>query len=170
MSPIEIAGLTTFILVLFLGLFSIIFGLPGTVLILLDVIAYGAVTRFETIGFKIIFVLLLLAAAAEALEFLVGMSVASQFGLSVKGFWASIVGSVVGAAMLTPFFFGLGTVSGLFIGGFAGAFLVELLRQVRLKPAFRAGCGAIAGRVAGTVAKGTLAVVMIVITLTNIYS
>jgi uncharacterized protein len=170
LSPIEIAGLTVFIMVLFLGLFSIIFGLPGTILILLDTIVYGAVTRFETIGLKIIIALLLLAATAEALEFFLGMTVALRFGLSVKAFWASIIGGMIGAASMTPFFFGLGTLLGVFIGGFAGVFLVELMRQGRLKPAFRASYGAVIGRVAGTLAKGFMAVVMVIITLTSIYS
>jgi uncharacterized protein YqgC (DUF456 family) len=170
LSPIEIAGLTVFIMVLFLGLFSIIFGLPGTMLILLDVIVYGAVTRFETIGLKVIIALLILAAAAEALEFFLGMTVALRFGLSIQAFWASIIGGILGAAFMTPFFFGLGAILGVFIGGFAGVFLVELIRQGRLKPAFRASYGAVIGRVAGTLAKGFMAVVMVIITLTSIYS
>jgi len=170
LSPIEIAGLTTFIVVLFLGLFSIIFGLPGTVIILFDAIIYGIMTRFDTIGLKVILILLLLAAAAEALEFFLGMTVALRFGLSIKGFWASVLGGLLGAMIMTPFFLGLGAVVGSFIGGFTGVFLVELIRQGRLKPAFRASYGAVIGRVTGTLAKGFLAVVMIVITLTSIYS
>ena len=170
MSPIETAGLTLFIVVLFLGLFSIIFGLPGVIIILLDVIVYSIATRFDTIGFKVIMVLLLLATAAEALEFFLGMTIALRFGLSMKGFWASIIGGIMGAMAMTPFFFGLGAVLGAFVGGFTGVFLVELIRQGHLKPAFRASYGAVIGRVAGTLAKGFLAVVMVVITLTSIYS
>lgn len=128
------------------------------------------VTAFEIIGFKVLLALVLLAAAAEALEFFLGMTVALQFGLSIKGLWASIIGGVLGAAVMTPFFFGLGAVLGSFIGGFMGVLFIELIRQGHLKPAFRAGYGAVIGRIAGTLTKGFLAVVMIVITLTNIYS
>jgi uncharacterized protein len=170
LSPIETAGLTLFIVVLFLGLFSIIFGLPGAIIILLDVVVYSIVTRFDTIGLKVLLVLLLLAAAAEALEFFLGMTIALRFGLSMKGLWASIIGGIVGAMAMTPFFFGLGAALGAFIGGFAGVFLVELIRQGHLKPAFRAGYGAVMGRVVGTLAKGVLATVMVIITLTSIYS
>lgn len=170
MPAIEIAGLTIFILVLFLGLFSIIFGLPGTIVILLDVIAYGIITGFETIGLKVILALLVLAAAAEALEFLLGMSAALRFGISMKGLGASIGGGIIGAMAMTPFLFGLGAVFGTFLGGFTGVFLVEILRQGRLKPAFRASYGSIVGRVAGTLTKGFLALVMVIITLTNMYS
>ncbi|MDD5168108.1 MAG: DUF456 domain-containing protein [Syntrophales bacterium] len=170
MSPIEVAGLTVFIMVLFLGLFSIVFGLPGTLVILLDVLIYSAVTCFDTIGLKVIVVLILLAAAAEALEFFVGMSVAARFGLSAKGFWASIVGGIIGASLMTPMLLGLGTVLGLFMGGLAGVLVAELIRQGHLKPAFRAGYGAILGRLAGTLVKGILGVVMVIVTLTSIYS
>jgi uncharacterized protein len=170
LSLVEVAGLTIFIGVMFLGLFSIIFGLPGAIVILLDAVIYSAMTRFEVIGFKVLVVLFLLAVAAEILEFFLGMAVSLQFGLSVKGFWASIVGGILGALAMTPLFLGLGAVLGTFIGGVAGVLLVELLRQGRLKPAFRATYGAIIGRVAGTFAKGVLAVIMIIVTLTNIYS
>jgi uncharacterized protein YqgC (DUF456 family) len=98
------------------------------------------------------------------------MSVALQFGLSVKGFWASIFGSVIGATLLTPFFLGFGAIAGAFLGGFAGVFTVEMIRQRQMKPAFRAGYGMILGRIAGICTKGTLAFVMVVISLTTIYS
>jgi uncharacterized protein len=170
LSAIESAGLTLFILVLFLGLFSIIFGLPGTIVILVDVIAYGMITGFDMIGLKVILALLALATAAEILEFLLGMSTALRFGLSMRSLGASIVGGIAGAVVMTPIFFGLGAVLGAFIGGFTGVLLVELIRQGHLKPAFRAGFRAMSARVAGTLAKGFLALVMVVITLTNIYS
>lgn len=170
MSPIEAAGLTLFILVLFAGLFSIVFGLPGTLVILLDVLIYGAATRFDAIGLKLLIVLVLLTAAAEALEFFMGMTAAVQFGLSFRSLWASIIGGITGAAMMTPLFLGLGTVMGIFIGGFAGVFIVELVRQGRMKPTFRASSRAILGRVAGTMVKGFLGVVMVVVTLASIYS
>jgi len=170
LSAIATAGLTLFMLVLFLGLFSIIFGLPGTIVILIDVIAYGVITGFAMIGLKVILALLALAAAAEILEFLLGMSTALRFDLSMRSLGASIIGGIAGAVVMTPIFYGLGAVMGSFIGGLAGVLLVELIRQGRLKPAFRAGFQTISARVAGTLAKGCLALIMIVITLTNIYS
>jgi uncharacterized protein YqgC (DUF456 family) len=170
LSPLEIIGVSLFIIVLFLGLFSIIFGLPGTILIAADVIIYAIVTGFHPIGWKVILIMIVLAVLAEALEFFIGMSVALQFGLSVKGFWASIFGSVIGATLLTPFFLGFGAIAGAFLGGFAGVFTVEMIRQRQMKPAFRAGYGMILGRIAGICTKGTLAFVMVVISLTTIYS
>ena len=37
-TPLEIGGVTLFILVLLFGAFSILFGLPGTVIILIDAV------------------------------------------------------------------------------------------------------------------------------------
>ncbi len=162
--------MSLFIIVLFLGFFSIIFGLPGTILIAADVVVYALVTGFHTIGWKVIVIMIVLAILAETLEFFIGMSVALQFGLSVKGFWASIAGSMIGATLLTPFFLGFGAIAGAFLGGFAGVFTVEMIRQQQMKPAFRAGYGMILGRIAGICVKGTLAFTMVGISLTAIYS
>ncbi|MBN2439166.1 MAG: DUF456 domain-containing protein [Deltaproteobacteria bacterium] len=162
--------MTLFILVLLFGTFSILFGLPGTVIILIDAAMYAAVTGFEKIGFKILVTLLILSILAELADFAVGMGGAVKFGASRKAFWASVVGGLIGAALMTPFLLGLGAVAGAFLGGFAGILIVELLRQKRLKPAIRAVWGAILGRAAGICVKGVFALIMVVITLTSVYN
>lgn len=170
MSPLEVLGLSVFILVMFLGLFSVIFGLPGTIVIAAAIIIYAAVTGFAVIGWKLILFIIALSALAEALEFFIGMSVAVQFGLTMKGFWASLAGSMIGAAILTPFFLGFGAIAGAFLGGFAGVVIVEMIRQQRMKAAFRAGLGVILGRIAGVCVKGSLGFTMIVLALNAVYS
>jgi len=170
LSPLDIAGLTIFILVLFLGLFSIIFGLPGTVAIFIDVLIYAVVTGFTKIGWKILIVLAVLMVLAETLEFFLGVTGAARFGASRKAIWASIIGGFVGAALLTPYFLGMGTLIGVFAGGFLGTLAIELVRQQKMKPALRAGLGAVLGRMMGIITKGTLSIIMIIITLMNIYS
>ena len=170
MSPIEVFGLTLFILVLFIGLFAIIFGLPGTLIILADAIIYAAATGFSRIGFGTILVLVLIAIVAEALEFFMGMAGAQRLGSTKAGVAASIVGGIAGAIVMTPFLLGLGTLLGSFLGAFLGAFFAELAAQGRLKPAARASYGALLGRVAGLMVKGFCAVAMIAIALMQIYS
>lgn len=170
MSPLEIGGLTLFILVLLFGIFSILFGLPGTVIILLDAFVYAAVTGFEKIGIKVLLTLLLLSILAEAAEFAVGMSGAVKSGASRAGFVAFLIGGFLGAALLTPVLYGLGIILGAYLGGFLAMLLVELLRRNRLKPSLRAAWGAILGRTAGIVVKGFFALIMAVITLTAVYS
>ena len=84
--------------------------------------------------------------------------------------WISLLGGFIGSAALTPFFFGLGTVAGSFLGGFAGVLAVEIFEQSKLKPALRVGYRAILGRAAGTLLKGSFALAMIVVTMSNVYS
>jgi hypothetical protein len=50
MTPLEAAGLTIFILVMLIGFFSILLGLPGTIVILLDVVVYALVTGVDRSG------------------------------------------------------------------------------------------------------------------------
>jgi uncharacterized protein len=168
--PLETAGLTVFILVLFAGIFVTVFGLPGTVIILIDVILYALVTGFETIGWKVILFLIAIAVVAEVADFGLGMIGAARYGASKAGIWAALFGSIVGVALAAPFFLGMGTLLGIFLGGFTGAFLVEFMNQRKLKPAFRAGYGSVLGRVGGIMIKGLLSVLMVVITLYHIYS
>jgi uncharacterized protein YqgC (DUF456 family) len=170
LTPLEVGGLTLFILVLLLGAFSVLFGFPGTVIILADAFIYGAITGFEKIGLKILITLLVLALLAEMADFAVSMAGAVRFGVSRKGFLAFTVGGFIGALLMTPFFLGLGLLIGTFLGGFIAMLIVELLARSKIKPTLRATYGAILGRVAGICVKGIFALIMVIMTLTSIYS
>ena len=170
MTPLEYAGLTIFILVMLIGFFSILLGLPGTLVILFDVLVYAIVTGFDKIGFGILLALVAFSALAESLEFLFGITWARRYGTSKRGVAASVVGGIIGAVLLTPVFLGLGALIGSFLGALAGAFAVEILSQRELKPAARAGFGALMGRLAGLFAKGLCGLAMVIITLLAIYS
>jgi uncharacterized protein YqgC (DUF456 family) len=169
-TPLEYAGLTVFILVLLIGFFSILLGLPGTLVILFDVLVYAIVTGFDKIGFWILLVLIVISAIAESLEFMLGITWAKRYGTSKRGIVASLVGGIIGAVLLTPFFLGLGALIGSFLGALLGAFFTEVLNQRELKPAARAGFGALMGRLTGLFAKGLCALAMVIITLMAIYS
>ncbi|MEA1970311.1 MAG: DUF456 domain-containing protein [Thermodesulfobacteriota bacterium] len=166
----EATILTVFVVILFVGLFSIIFGLPGTFLILGDVIIYSWITGFEKIGFKIIIALVFISLLAETIDFLLGIAGARKYGSSKTSVTLSIIGGIIGAILMTPVLLGLGAMIGVFLGGFAGAFLGEYLEQRKLKPAVKAGYGSLIGRIAGILAKGSLAIVMVVIAMSAIYS
>lgn len=170
MSPWDVGGLTLFILVLLCGTFSILFSFPGTVIIFADALLYGAVTGFERIGFKILIALFILSALAEVTDFAVGMTSDTKFGPTRKSFGAFLVGGFLGALLLTPFLMGLGLIVGTFSGGFAAMLTRELLARRRLKPTLREAWGAILGRSAGIFVKGFIALIMVIITLTSIYS
>jgi len=170
LSSFAIAGLTIFILILFLGIFSVIFGFPGTFIILIDVIVYAWITGFEKIGLKIIVILIVISLFAEAMDFLLGILGAKKYGASKRGVIASVIGGIVGAILMTPLLLGLGAIIGAFLGGFAGTFLVEYLEEKKLKSAFRMGYGVLLGKIAGVFLKGFLAILMTVISLMAIYS
>ena len=166
----EATILTVFVVILFVGLFSIIFGLPGTFLILGDVIIYSWITGFEKIGFKIIIALVFISLLAETIDFLLGIAGVRRYGSSKTSVILSIIGGIIGAILMTPVLLGLGAVIGVFLGGFVGAFLGEYLEQRKLRPAVRAGYGALIGRITGILVKGSLAIVMVVIAMSAIYS
>lgn len=170
MSPLEIAGITLFILILFAGIFSVVFGLPGTVIILIDAVLYALFTKFDQIGVEVLLILLLISLFAEAIDFAMGMTSRARLGAHGKGVWVPVTGGLIGAIIMTQAILGLGAFAGIFLGGFAGVVLMELIHQSRLKPARRDGYGIILGRFAGMFIKGFCALVMIVISLTNIYS
>jgi uncharacterized protein YqgC (DUF456 family) len=170
LSPWEIGGLTFFILVLLFGTFSILFGFPGTVIIFIDAVLYGALTGFEKIGVTSLIALLILSALAEVTDFAVGMAGVVKIGASRKGLWAFLAGGISGGLLLTPFFLGIGLIVGTFIGGFAAMLTLELLARNRLKPTLREAWGGILSRSAGICVKGFIALIMVIITLTSIYS
>ena len=170
MTPLEIAGLTIFILLLFIGIFSILFGIPGTVIVLIDVILYALFTGFDKIGIKILIILLVISLLAETIDFALEMAGIARFGISKKMIWASAIGGFIGATIMTPLLYGLGTIAGTFLGGFTGVMMIDIIHQSRLKPALKMGYGLFFGRCAGMLVKGFLTLIMIIITLTNIYS
>jgi uncharacterized protein len=170
LASIELLGTSLFIFVLILGVFSTIFGLPGTVVILIDVFIYALFTGFESIGGKVLLTLLILSVLAELSEFALGIAGAARFGASKKALTYSVIGGIIGALLLSPVMLGLGAILGAFLGGFAGVFIVELLRQSRLRPSLRAAWGTIIGRVAGICVKGAFALVMTAISLAGIYN
>jgi hypothetical protein len=169
LTPLETGGVSLFILVLLFGTFSIPFGLPGAIIILLDAFVYGAVTQFEVIGPKILITLLVLAILAESADVAAGMAGAVKIGVSRRGLCAFAVGGIGGAFLLTPVLLGPGLILGAFIGGFSGLMATELLKRNRLKPSLRAPAGAILGRVAGICVKGFFSLIMVIIALTGVY-
>jgi hypothetical protein len=170
LSSLETAGLTIFILILFVGLFTIIFGLPGTVVVEVDAFVYSLFTGFETIGLKIIFVLLIISVIAEGVDFALVVAGIVRFGVTKRRLLSVSFGSAIGAVMLTPPLLGVGAVIGLFLGGFSAMLIEELIWQNKLRPSLRTGSRVILGRALGTLLKGMFCLVMIVITLSKVYS
>jgi uncharacterized protein YqgC (DUF456 family) len=136
-----------------IGFFSILFGLPGTWVVLIASFLYDWTTGFARIGYPMLAVLLGVALLGELLEYLLGMAGARRFGASRKGAFASLAGGIIGAILCAPVFFGVGALLGLFAGAFLGAFLYEWMAHRDLARSMKSGLGAFLGRLSGTMVK-----------------
>ncbi|MGH7891467.1 MAG: DUF456 domain-containing protein [Thermodesulfobacteriota bacterium] len=157
--------LALYILVSLAGLVSLIFGLPGTFIILGASVLYGWYGGFSDITVRVIILLVVLALAGELIEFLLGILGSKKYESSNKAIVGSIIFGIIGAVMGAPFFFGIGAVIGAFAGAFAGAILMELTQGKKMDEAIKSGWGAFLGRVAGTISKGAVGIAMIAITV-----
>jgi len=143
-------------------LVSIIFGLPGTWLMVLStaVAAWlqwqrGLPASQQAIGIWTLLSLLGLATLGEILEFIAGAAGARKAGGSARGALAAILGGVVGAIVGTftipiPL---LGSLLGAAAGAGLGAWSVELAGGKTMESSVRIGMGAGVGRLLGTVYK-----------------
>ncbi|MEN6375889.1 MAG: DUF456 domain-containing protein [Smithella sp.] len=170
MSTFAVVGFSVFILLLFAGMYLSMLGLPGTVVIFADVLAYAAVTGFDRVGFKILLFLLFFSIIGEMIDVLLGMTGALMPVPSKNMFFASVSGAIVGMFILTPVLYGLGTFGGFFLGCLVGILFAEFIRQSELESPFKASYRAIFIMIGGKMAKGSIALVMIVLSLANIYS
>lgn len=157
--------LAFYILVSLAGLISLIFGLPGTFIILGASVLYGWYGGFSEITVRVIIILVVLALAGELIEFLLGVLGSKKYESSNRAIVGSIIFGIIGAIMGAPFFFGIGSVIGAFAGAFAGAILMELSQGKKMDEAIKSGWGAFLGRVAGTISKGAVGIAMIAITV-----
>jgi len=157
-----------FLLVAVIGLISIIFGFPGNFIILADSVFYGWYGDFKSISFQVLIVLILLAVLGEVIEFLLGIIGSKRHKSSNSAIVGSIVGGIIGAILGVPFLFGVGALLGAFLGAFVGAFLVELIKTKHVNQSMQSGLGALIGRVGGTITKGIIGFVMILITLISV--
>jgi hypothetical protein len=163
-------GLVVFILILFAGIFLSLFGLPGTVVIFFDVLLYSLFTGFGRISWQIIFCLLIFSIIAEANDFLTGMAGALQPMGTKNSFLITALTAIAGAFVLTPVFLAPGAFVGFCFGGFAGMLIMEFIRQGKLKTPFKASKRAIFTMIGGRIVKGSIALAMIAVSLSNIYS
>lgn len=170
MSSLASAGFTVFILVLFLGIYLSLLGLPGTILIFLDILIYAAATGFVQVGWKLLLFLLIFAVIAEAIDVLLGMTRAYKPPVLRKTLWSTALGALAGALILTPFFWGPGSWMGFFTGGLGGFAIAELLRLSKMKGPSPASNATFMAMVGTKMLKGLLTVIMIFVSLSNIYS
>ncbi len=170
MSSFAAAGFTVFIIILFIGIYLSLFGLPGTVIIFLDVLLYAISTGFEQIGWKVLLFLLVFSVFAEAIDFWAGYRHAHETPVTGRSLRGSIIGALAGMIVLAPFLWGPGIWGGFFLGGLAGLLIMERRRQSRLSITHQSGSQNVFALICRKMVKGFLALVMIFVSLSNIYS
>ena len=146
------------------GLALVALGLPGLWVMVLAVIANGALTDFQRIGLATIVTVVVLAVIGEVIEAWLGFGMARRYGGSKRAGWGALLGGVVGAFVGVPVPV-IGSVIGAFVGSFAGAVIFEYTKSAAAGVAVRAGWGALLGRAAATAAKTAVGVVIAVVAL-----
>ena len=143
-----------------LAVFGLLFGLPGTWVILAAAGVYAWLTGFHTVAWGTLGGLFVLAAVAEVLEFTFAARGAAgttpRRGVTV----AALVGSLVGGLLGAPFLFGIGALVGALAGAFVGATLAVAGHGESAAAAMQAGRSAMRGRLLGFIVKAACAVAM----------
>ena len=147
-------GWITGLLLILSGLAGIVLPIiPGVPVLWLGLVVLAWMVDFATVGFWTLFWLGALAVLSVIVDFIATAEGARRFGAGRL----AILGATFG--LLFGLFFGL---VGVLLGPFIGAVIGHLIGKATIDSSFRAGVGATVGVVAGTIAKGAIALVMLV--------
>jgi uncharacterized protein YqgC (DUF456 family) len=136
------------------GWFLLLLLMPGLFLMTAASAAYALLTRGHYISWRALLVLLALSLAAELIELFLGKAVIRRAGGGSAALTGATIGGIAGGIFLTfipiPI---LGTLVGVCLGTFIGAFAVELIGGTTHGGSIGVGLGAVKGRLGGIVAK-----------------
>lgn len=165
----EITALILLVIFSAVGFAFIFFTNFGTFIILIGIIAYAALTGFDTITIPVLVILITLYLCGEVFEYLFIALGAKKFGASNKAAIGALAGGIIGA-LFGSLFFGIGLIPGTFLGIFFGAFIVELYLKKDIIQSVKAGAGGVIGRIGAIAAKVIIALVMFIILIVRIIS
>ncbi len=145
------------------GVLSLLFGLPGTFVILAAAAVYAWATGFAVLQWSTLGWLAALAIAGEVIELVsAGAAAAGARPSRRVTIWA-LVGGLIGGLIGTPLLFGLGSLLGALAGAFLGAALAVAAEGGTITAALSTGFAALRGRLLGFVVKAGIAVTMTVV-------
>jgi hypothetical protein len=165
---LHVLGIALLLLACLAALFTLVLGLPGTVLIVAFALFYAWTTDFTAIQWSTIGWLALLAVVAEGLEFVASGAGAAGARPSRRATLGALGGAFALGIVGAPFFFGIGALLGALLGAFAGAALAVASEGGTLGDSLTVGLAALRGRLLGFVVKAALAVVMVVLVATAV--
>jgi uncharacterized protein YqgC (DUF456 family) len=148
----EIVLLVLLIAIFIVGLVLIPFGLPGLWLMVLGLVGYAALGRFQQIDWLTIAAVVVLALLAEAAEAWLGFRFAKRYGGTNRAGWGAFLGGLVGALVGTPVPV-VGNIVGAFVGAFFGAIILSHDPDTDIRMTLSAGWGAVLGRATGAAMK-----------------
>ena len=149
---------------------AVVPGIPGTSLILIAILIWGAIQGFNTVAVPLGVTIVVLILGI-GIDFFASYLGAQRAGASKWGQIGAIVGLVVGFLGLLPAFLVAGPLVGILVGPLLGAIIGEFLyrRDLELEPRFKlslkAGVGIVVGSLIGNVIQGLLAIATIVVFL-----
>ncbi len=154
--------------IMILSTISIVFGMPGTLISFIAVLLFVIITKAHYIGWITVAVLAVITLLAELGEILFGIKDASKAGVSRKAVIVSIIGGIAGSIVLAPFLLGIGAIIGAALGTFTGAFIVSIMESRKTLDAAHKGLISAIGRLKGTIFKGVISIIMIIICIVEI--
>lgn len=158
---LHVLAVTLLLLACVAALFTLVLGVPGTVLIVGLALLYAWATDFTVVAWSTIGWLALLAAIAEGLEFLASGVGAAGARPSRRVTVSALAGAFAGGIVGTPFLLGVGALLGALAGAFAGAALAVRSEGGSTEHSIRAGLAAMRGRLLGFVLKAAIGVAMV---------
>lgn len=152
---------TILLLLVLVGIVLVLFGLPGTWIIVGGAFLYSIFFSFSSVSsdFWVVFILIVLALLGEIFEFLVSIVGGKMLQVSTGALLSSIIGGILGAMIGVPVFL-IGSFLGLLLGAFLGAFVYELLVTRKFGTALNAATGVFFSRVVAIFVKTSIAIGM----------
>jgi uncharacterized protein YqgC (DUF456 family) len=153
------------LLVMLVGMFLNIVGLPGIWLMIAAVAIYAWLTGVgQFVGLTSLMVLVGIGLLAELVEFLAGSAGAKKAGGSKRAAIGAIVGGLIGGLFLSvvpiPI---ISTIIGACLGAFIGAAIVEYMIFKDADRSMRVGLGAMHGRFLGIIGKLIFSIIIFLV-------
>jgi uncharacterized protein YqgC (DUF456 family) len=156
----SIALYVILLLLMLVGLFVNLLGLPGLWLMVIAYVGFALATGWNVyVGLPSVIAVVLLALAAEAAEFFAGAAGSAAAGGRKRGMVGALAGGLIGGILGTPVLPIVGTVIGACAGAFVGAAAFEFMDRDAAH-SIRVGVGAAKGRFWGILSKLLFGLIM----------
>lgn len=148
---------------------AVIPGVPGTILIVIAIVVWGAVHGFAGVGLPLAVAIAALV-LNMAIDLLASYLGAKHAGASRWGQIGAIIGFLLGFLGLLPALPVGGPLLGMLLGPLIGAIVGEFLFCRDWQRAIKAGFGIVVGSILGNILQGILAAATVIVFLVTTWS